>query len=302
MREDWVAAQAGTVRARAREIALERAVARLAGELEEELLAAARRRSPPPPEPAGADLLWCYGVVIGDEAPQTGGVDGAAVRALPHRGLTALVSDVPDARFSPGALEQGLEDLGRLESLARAHERVLDGALATGPVVPFRLCTIYSGEDAVRAALDERREELTGALRLVAGMAEWSVKVLHRPAEVPAAAAEPVASGADYLARRVQARDQAAATDDAAYAAADAIHARLVEHAADAVVSRPQDRRLGGYEGEMVLNGAYLVADDRAAGFRALVEELAERHETDDLHFQLTGPWPAHHFTAAATG
>jgi hypothetical protein len=85
------------------------------------------------------------------------------------------------------------------------------------------------------------------------------------------------------------------------YAAADDVHARLAEHATDAVLAKPQDRRLSGHEGEMVLNAAYLVAEERADGFRAVVEQLAARYERDDLHFQLTGPWPAHHFTATET-
>jgi hypothetical protein len=305
--DDWAADQADVVLARARERALELAVDRLAAELADELVQRARQgRRPRPaaaPAPAAAvvpeagEVLWCYGVVDGP-APQVAGVDGSEVRAVAHGALTALVSAVPRARFGEQQLQADLEDLERLEALARAHERVLDAALGAGPVVPFRLCTIYATEASVRTALAERHDALAEALDRVRGMAEWSVKVLHRPGERPAPARETVASGADYLARKVQAREQAAAAGDAVYAAADDVHARLAEHAADAVLAKPQDRRLSGHEGEMVLNAAYLVAEERADGFRAVVEQLAARYEDDDLHFQLTGPWPAHHFTA----
>jgi hypothetical protein len=239
-------------------------------------------------------VLWCYGVT-GGAVPPMQGVDGAAVRGVRHAELTALVSEVPAQRFRSGALEAELEDLDRLEGLARAHEAVLAASLEAGPVVPFRLCTIYSDDDALGSALRERHAELAGTLRRVTGMAEWSVKILHRPsATSPPAAAD---SGADYLARKRNAREEAAAVADAATGAAGAVHDRLAELATEAMLDRPQDRRLSGHDGEMVLNASYLVPDERADVFRAAVEELAERYEPEHLHFQLAGPWPAHHFS-----
>jgi hypothetical protein len=49
----------------------------------------------------------------------------------------------------------------------------------------------------------------------------------------------------------------------------------------------------------MVLNAAYLVPAEGAAGFRATVEELAQRHE--DVELELTGPWPPYHFVEPST-
>jgi hypothetical protein len=46
-----------------------------------------------------------------------------------------------------------------------------------------------------------------------------------------------------------------------------------------------------------VLNGAYLVPREEEAGFGALVEDLRRRHERDGIALELTGPWPAYHFT-----
>lgn len=295
--DDWLAAAAQEVRDRARAIALDRAVERLADELTEALVAAARAERRPQPDAPDGTVLWCYGVTDGT-VPTVEGVDGAPVRGIAHAGLTALASEVPAARFTHGVLEAELEDLGRLESLARAHEGVLAAALEGGAIVPFRLATIYSDEDALRASLTERRAALADALRLVTGMAEWSVKVLHRPP--PAAAPEAAGSGADYLARKRDAREAASATADAATEAVGRVHERLSELAADAVINRAQDRRLSGHEGEMLLNASYLVADERADAFRAAVEELAAELEPEHLHFQLAGPWPAHHFSAPA--
>jgi hypothetical protein len=45
----------------------------------------------------------------------------------------------------------------------------------------------------------------------------------------------------------------------------------------------------------MVLNAAYLLDDDRAAGFASQVEALGGRHPR--LRLELTGPWPPYSFT-----
>jgi hypothetical protein len=251
-----------------------------------------------------ADGLWLYGVLGGDapEPPPLEGPDGHhRVQVLRHAGLAALVAAVPLEEFGAEALRQRLEDLERLEALARAHEQVLDVALGLGPVVPFRLCTIYESADGVRAMLEHERTGLASALARLDGMVELGVKgfLARGPvtgAERPTAMAT---SGTDYLARKRAARDAAEAERGATADTAAAVHAQLAEHAADAVVSRPQDRRLTGRDEEMVLNAAYLVPAARADEFRALVGSLASEHASEGLELQATGPWPAYHFVGA---
>src|SRR5919202_4077179 len=110
-----------------------------------------------------AEGLWLYGVVSADapDPPSLTGPDGRhRVQLLRHAGLAALVAAVPLGEFGAEALRERLEDLERLEALARAHEEVLDAALALGPVVPFRLCTIYEGAEGLRAMLERERAGL----------------------------------------------------------------------------------------------------------------------------------------------
>jgi Gas vesicle synthesis protein GvpL/GvpF len=82
--------------------------------------------------------------------------------------------------------------------------------------------------------------------------------------------------------------------------AAAEVHARLAERAAAAVLARPHDRRLSG-RGDMVLNGAYLVPLDGTPAFLSLADELRERHASEGVALELTGPWPAYHFVGGAS-
>jgi hypothetical protein len=76
------------------------------------------------------------------------------------------------------------------------------------------------------------------------------------------------------------------------------VHESLSAAALDARVNPPTSRELGGYEGDMVLNAAYLVAESDVGAFRRRTAELGERHRSHGLRIELTGPWPPYNFTA----
>jgi hypothetical protein len=251
------------------------------------------------------DGLWVYGVLAGDVAgpPPCRGVDDAhVVELVRHADLAAAASAVSLEEYGEQGLRESLEDLDRLEVLARAHESVLDEALRMGTVVPFPICTVYAGADRVREMLEREREPLAAALRRLRGLAEWGVKayVVEREEAFTAAAAP--ASGTDYLARKRTARDAAETAQRDLDATVEAIHARLRERAAGAVLSPLQDRRLSGHEGQMVFNAAYLVADADAEAFGSLFAEIARQLAAGGLALALTGPWPPYHFSEAAAG
>jgi hypothetical protein len=249
--------------------------------------------------------LWVYGVLDGDVAgpPPCRGVDDShLVDLIRHADLAAAASPVPLDEFGEESLREALEDLDRLEVLARAHERVLDEAMRLGTVVPFPICTVYAGPERVREMLEREHEPLAAALKRLRGMAEWGVKayMVERKEPAPAAAAAAPASGTDYLARKRGARDAAETVRREVEAAVEAVHARLSDRAAAAVLSPLQDRRLSGHEGEMLLNAAYLVADADAEGLDSLLEEISRGLGDQNLELVLTGPWPPYHFSEAA--
>jgi gas vesicle protein GvpL/GvpF len=301
--------------------------ARLRTQMVDALLAAASQREHPEradhpaiPEPEEPDLasrprsdaaqpvqsgtgLWIYGVMDGRAAaPEVGpGIDGSApVELLRHAGLAALISEVPLADFGEQPLRAALEDLERVEALARAHEQVLEAALATGTVIPFRMCTIYETADRVREMLESRRSSFVAALGRLSGSAEWGVKAFLVGVPESASERQAAASGVDYLARKREQRDAAEEARASSEAAVAAVHARLTEEADAAVLGRAQDRRLSGRDAEMVLNASYLVSQERTDRLRQLVDELAKAYVEDGIALELTGPWPPYHFVDEA--
>jgi hypothetical protein len=254
-----------------------------------------------------ARCVWLYAVTADDEgllAYDATGVGGGRVRAVRAAGLTAVVEDVDSDEFGEAALRRNLEDLDWLEGTARAHHAVIGTLAGQGPVVPMRLATLYTGDDPVAETLRQRRGDLREALSRLRGRSEWGVKAYAAaPADPETGHAQPddaTGPGAAYLQRR---RTQLTARTNArqeATAAARAVHEELIRLSVSARLYPPQAPGLAGQTAPMVLNAAYLVADERAGEFAAAVNDLTGRHRS--VRLGLTGPWPAYSFAGASDG
>jgi Gas vesicle synthesis protein GvpL/GvpF len=286
----------------------------LRARFERELMEEAEAKLAPgarPAAPTGTGV-WVYCVAGGelpDVPPDVAGVAaGHAPQVVRAAGLAAIVSAVPLDDYGEEGLKRNLNDIGWLEQVVRAHESVLEAALPAGPIVPMRVCTIYSATEQVERMLAERQASFEEALAQLEGRAEWGVKVTadrNRVAQTARARVGHVAgatagAGGSYLGRKQQDMQLRDELDEIVTAAAAESHARLEEWATASELLPAQRRELSGHEGEMVLNAAYLVDDDRLDGFRGIVSELEQQYGGEGFAFGLTGPWPAFHFTGSA--
>ena len=271
-------------------------------------------RPHPDPEAQPTTGLWAYCVARSEAGLPTeaASVDPAGgLELVVHAGLSALVSPVPMSEFGTDALTRNLNDLEWLEQVARRHEAVLDDALGAATIVPLRLCTIYRDADGVRRMLEEERPQLESALDRLEGREEWGVKLLADPSALFAAARgrsaeadelerslEGSTEGGAYMVRRRLERQLSEEAHVLGAELAEDVHARLQDWSDAAVLNAPQNRGLSGHEGEMLLNGAYLVAGAKVGRLRELVEQLAERHRDLGVRIELTGPWPPYNFVS----
>ncbi|MBV9025619.1 MAG: GvpL/GvpF family gas vesicle protein [Streptomycetaceae bacterium] len=251
---------------------------------------------------AKTSAIWLYAVVPAAQRGAPAGLTGVAgepVRLITGERLSVLVGDVPLSDFDHDPLRDHLEDLRWLEEAARAHHRVIDAAARSSDVVPLRFATLYHDEAAVRAVLSERLEDFTSALQRIAGRTEWGVKAYVDPDMLAAPADEPESDqntpGTAYLRRRRAQRQGQRDARQRAAQRAEEIHTALADLAVGALQHPPQDARLAAYRGWMILNGSYLVDDERAQEFAAAVDSCDQRFP--EVRLELSGPWPAYSFT-----
>jgi hypothetical protein len=227
------------------------------------------------------------------------GVGGAPVELVRHRGLTALVSTVSLAEFGEEPLRRNLEELVWLERTARAHDEVVRLAADHGPTAPLRMLTICTDDAAVHARLDEMYDDITAAITRVEGRHEWSVKLVLPPQDAPerprrTSPPPPTGGGAAYLRAKKAVAQERREGEDVAVRAAQQVYDALSRVAVAARRLRPQDPRLTGIPGSMILNAAYLVDDAASESFTAAVAEQAEQHPQTQL--RVDGPWPPYSF------
>jgi Gas vesicle synthesis protein GvpL/GvpF len=234
----------------------------------------------PVPEDAG---WYLYGVVGGRAEPPT--PDVVVLGEGPVAGLASRVSLV---EFDEASLPQRLADAAWLEEKIRGHEQVLESALAAGPVVPCRFCTVYRDEHELRRFLADQADVLTSALERLEGRVELGVKAFV--AVAPPSEAVEAESGRAYLEARRREKQEREELAQTRAALAHDLHRRLLATAEDGVLLDLQSRELSGRDAEMIFNGSYLVAD-RARFEDALVEAAPEGFD-----LELTGPWPPYNF------
>jgi len=253
----------------------------------------------------------CYVFAVGREdaplrvaAEGLTGPTGSVVRAVYGAGLGALVCSVPAGLYDEEGLKAQLEDMERLEALARSHHAVVAAAYEHTTVLPMRLATVYLDDARVTGMLSERKDEFDALLTRLEGQVEWGVKVYADPREASAPApAEPSgvsasASGSSPGRAYLQQRRKQRSTHQDTYRAAGAVTERitaLADGLATAKVShRPQQGELASGPGENIANDAYLVPDGRSDDFRAAIAGLAE--DVPGVRVELTGPWAPYSF------
>lgn len=246
--------------------------------------------------------LYAYAItrdLAPDDLEGRTGIRDAPLRLVGHGDLAAVVSDVDLDEFGEDGLRRNLEDLSWLQLVATGHDTVARTVAERVPTVPLRLATVFLGEESLRARLAELADTAAAALDRVTGRSEWSVKVYADPQTEPAPdepAPEGAGAGRAYLLQRRAATQR---REDAARADAEigvVVHDRLREASMATRRLAAQDRRLSGHRGEMVLNGAYLVDNERIDAFTSLVEELAGGHE--HVRVEVEGPWPPYSFAS----
>ncbi|HTR79184.1 MAG TPA: GvpL/GvpF family gas vesicle protein, partial [Gemmatimonadaceae bacterium] len=228
-------------------------------------------------------VWYVYGIVpatasLGD-APA--GIDDRSVTVEATGRVAALVSRLPADVYGGSSLEERVGDLEWLSGPAVIHDRVLSWASEAAPVIPLPLFSgIFSSVEAVAARLRDREGELAATLDRLAGAREYALRVYRVDAELRAAlptlspsideltrAAESAGPGQRYLLERK--------LDERAREELTAVGRRVAAEVLDALAARarggvasPIPRPTAPSPGTLILNAAFLVADDGLPAFQ----------------------------------
>lgn len=252
-------------------------------------------------------LIYLYGHVPAD-APEPGlrGVADAPVELRECGEAAAVVSRVPADDYAADAIEARLQDLDWVGEQGLAHERVVAWLTDRTTVVPARLFTLFSGEEALRADCRQRAGWVAAQLARLGGVREWDLKVAYQAdrlsehlgelspeiAELDRAIEEAPA-GRRYLLQRQRAERAKDVLRDAARAAAAEVLDELKALARDSRLVSPPRAAQGA---PVVLSAALLLPREREEEAAARAAAAAGRLEPRGLAVSFTGPWAAYRF------
>jgi len=217
-------------------------------------------------------MLYVY-ALLGERIEEPGvGLAGEPLRLVRAAGLGALAGEVA---APPAAAADAL----------RAHDAVVRRAAARcAAVLPARFGTVVADDDALAAALDARAGVLAGALALVAGREQMTVRVFAEPDGVPAGA-EPPATGGDGPGPGARHLAALARRRSPAWLAA----------LRRALASRVEAERVERHATPPLVASVYhLVARGAADEYRSAVD--AARAALEPARVTISGPWPAYAF------
>ncbi|MQT14764.1 GvpL/GvpF family gas vesicle protein [Segnochrobactrum spirostomi] len=251
-------------------------------------------------------MLYTYAIIADYEPRQAesliriGILPDAPPRCYRHGTLAAVASEVPASEFGPEALPARLSDAEWTRDRVLAHEAVVTDLLQAATVLPMKFCTLFSGEPALFAALDDHGDRLLAAVARCRSAREWGVKLFFDPERAEQADAATVSlsagAGAAFFRRKQEARAKSQADETRLAECVADVHEALARRARDAVLNPPQPPAIHRRRGRMVLNAAYLVGTDEEIGWHAAIENMTERCARDGLGCELTGPWGPYNF------
>ncbi|MGF1454735.1 MAG: GvpL/GvpF family gas vesicle protein [Alphaproteobacteria bacterium] len=182
-----------------------------------------------------------------------------------------------------------------------AHTKVLEEAMAMGPVLPVRFGTLADRPEALSTILDDHGTDLDTLFARIAGRVELGVKVFWNMERLFAEIGEE-----DSKIRQL--REKLAGTSEAqsyyqridlGRRIEDALAVKREQEAAAlmALLSplAEETRTPAVTEDRMVLNGAFLVEAAREAAFDAVVEDIRTRQE-ERVTVRYVGPVPPYSF------
>ena len=238
------------------------------------------------------------------------GIGGGEVFSIPYRSLEAIVSEVDLDEFDSEEIQKkAQEDLKWIGEKAQEHEKVIEGAMATGPVIPMQFGVIFKTKEKLEETLSKKFDQFKQSLEKLAGKQEWSVKVflkknifreaienqneavLAKKKEI-----EAMTKGMAFFAQKQIDKVVEEEKDKELDRITEDIYENLGQLSFSKNRAKILEKDFTGRVEEMILNSFYLIEESKLSQFQKMVEDFKEKYNSRGVVIEMAGPWPYYHF------
>lgn len=240
--------------------------------------------------------------------PGAGGL-GGSVGFISCGKLVAVIGKVRKSEFSEENLKKNLADLEWIKTNASLHEKIIEGVMRDGCVIPFKFATIFNSEDSLKTMLRKHSEQFEEILKNLAGKEEWGVKIycdkkrlktfLAGQDEEISEIDKKIASsspGKAFLLKKKREESIDIAVNKKINEYGQSSFNQLKEQSLQTRINRLLPGEVTEREDDMILNSAFLVDKNKVSAFIGVADILKTRYEKSGLSFDCTGPWPPYNF------
>lgn len=220
--------------------------------------------------------------------------------------IVAVLSRVHLDEYTGEGSESKLRDLEWIGPRAVRHQRTIEQAMRSSPVLPVPFGTLFRNEESLEELVARHREKIAAFLRRGIRTEEWAVKgFVDRNQAMESIRSEGIADGtlkipgspgARYLFEKRLTAILDNRLDEKLNAVAKEILKRLEKTA-----SEYSERKIlpDGDDEQMFCNWAFLVEKEKVRPLRDEIDRVNGELAQAGYWFRYSGPWPPYSFAPA---
>ena len=227
--------------------------------------------------------------------------------------ITAAACLVKHEDFAEEVLQKKVEDMKWLQEKAYHHHERMNTLHNTYTVIPLKFGTIYEDRNSLEETVEEHKENIHSVFHSLSSKEEWNIKIFtdkevfkkeveENSPEVAKKVQEieGLSKGKQFFEKKKLKDFIEKQADKEIDSYCESIHEQLEKFSADAEVKKNWERKLTGRDDDMCWNGAYLFPKDKVEQALQYISEEKDKAEKEgsSFTFEITGPWPAYHFSS----
>ena len=201
-------------------------------------------------------------------------------------------ADAPLDRFAGDQLQQELQDVEAISRHALAHATVVEFFFRRTSVIPLKLFTLFSSDEAARAQFRGRLGRLRRLLSSLRGKEEWGVRIIA--GDVVRESARTLPSGRDYLQVKKRLLDE---TAEPPSTVVRAVNGALRSLGTVAAKTRKVSFPPAGKGRPYVAGASFLVPATKRSAWKAHIARTTAALAGGGHRLELSGPWPPYTFS-----